>query len=146
MAGWVASPTRSADAGLELPAGTFASSHWSATQWTVLKSGDAARAAIGVAVQRRMAARVAVAQLASLLMFAFTLCLPLVCGPIGTGRSRIRAENKSHAALAHGHLADAAQSLCHDARRRYLPESPAVSHAGMRHMRQTEAGSPGTTH
>src|SRR5262249_26877712 len=111
MAGKVPSPTRSADAGLELPEGTLPSSHWSATQWTVLKSGDAALAAIGVAVKRRMAARVAVAQLAILLMFAFTLCLPPVCGPIGTEHTEDRQRTRAMPSLAHGRAADGVRSL-----------------------------------
>src|SRR5262249_27971258 len=146
MAGKVASPTRSADEGLELPAATPAFSHWSATQWTVLKSGDAALAAIGVAVTRRTAARVAVAQRAILLMFAFTLCLPPVCDPIGTGRPLDPGENKSHAEP--GAWAGGGCGVVAAPRRwhRYLGQVPAVSSAGRQRVRQALAGSPRTTH
>src|SRR5215831_1795482 len=98
MAGKVASPTRSADAGLEFPAGVPPLLHWSATQWTVLKSGDAALAAIGVAVKRRMAARVAVAQRTILLLLEFlTICLPSCVPRLTRGPLEIRRRLKSHA-------------------------------------------------
>src|SRR5262249_57600709 len=142
MAGKVASPTRSADEGLELPAATPAFSHWSATQWTVLKSGDAALAAVGVAVKRRMAARVPVARPAILLLFAFTLCF-LPCAPrLARGTHWIRERTRAMPSLAHGRVADAMRSLRRAAWHRYLRQGPAESSAGRQYMRQAHAGAP----